>query len=772
MLHPFVTLLAFAMILSASIFGVSRLHVDPNPESYIVGTDAWAAYTKIDRDYDISETVVIAFRELGGTVFDVETVSAVAQLDHQLADMPEVQRVLSIASATALDRDNDVLDLTPLLPAGPVTRDTAIKLATRIRRHPVYGQALVDKEHETTFLFVQLSSEEKDPLRRVRAVQAIREKGEAFREKHRTVHFAGSLFTKEAIAGAVQRDALIFLPIAVVIIGLLLWLVFGELTASLVTLVVLASSAVIAMSILGAFGMRLNLTTASMPVIVAFLGLGECVQLLAELRRCHARTGDREASLIAAVEGIALPALITTAAGLVAFFALGRSKIEPIRQLGYAAAVGAFAVYALSILVVPTVLRLLRYPRPGTRAFASAAWLGQRLGRFAVKVEGRIIVTIASIGLFTGVCVAALLQIRVDSSYVGYLDSEHRLRQDMAVIDRTLGGTETIELILDADRPAYFKEIAQLRMLDRLGQSLQATEGIHTAFSLADYLKIANAVMVGKTQGDLKLPDSTEAVAQLTVIDPTPFSAFTSGDMQQARVALQIRSMSSEALLGLANTIIDKADQILAGANVRVSLTGLPMLVAKSVRYVVDDAARTFLLSALLIWVVMILGLRSIAIGTVALVPNLLAVVFTLGTMSFLGLALDQNLVFVLSLGIAIASHHAVHIASRYQRAREEGSPTRAAAAQYALSNGGHPMLLMSAVVAAAFSVLCVSSFVPTAQMGLLGGILIVYALVLDLSLLPALLMTADALENRYAASVPSQRPSKVEKQLKRASIL
>src|SRR5688500_17842587 len=112
MKRPAIVFPLAAVVLGLGAFGISKTSIDPSPESYLLGSELWDAYAKVDSEYDISETVVIAFRELGGTVFDVETVGAAAQFDRGLSAMDGVERVLSIASATALDRENDVLDLT------------------------------------------------------------------------------------------------------------------------------------------------------------------------------------------------------------------------------------------------------------------------------------------------------------------------------------------------------------------------------------------------------------------------------------------------------------------------------------------------------------------------------------------------------------------------------------------------------------------------------------------------------------------------------------
>src|SRR6185503_13870511 len=94
-------------------------------------------------------------------------------------------------------------------------------------------------------------------------------------------------------------------------------------------------------------------------------------------------------------------------------------------------------------------------------------------------------------------------------------------------------------------------------------------------------------------------------------------SSFTNEEMQQARMALQVNSMSSEGVLHLAEIVKAKAEHSLAGSGIRVDVTGLPMVYAKLTRYVVDDAAKRFGIAAFFVWLVMMLGLRSVAIASV-----------------------------------------------------------------------------------------------------------------------------------------------------------
>lgn len=766
--RPGSTGLIAAFTLAVACGGATAVNVDPSPEAYLKDTPEWAFYEALDREYEIGETVVIALREAGGTIFDVETVSAVAELDRVLSGKGSVERVVSVASATTLARDDDAVDLRPLLPNSPITQDIAIDLGNKILDHPVYSQVLVDDRHETTYVFVQLAAHALDPVERLEAVRDIRDEVDRFSSKHRTVHLAGSTVTKEAIAAGVQHDTLLFFPAALILLTVLLFIMFNDLIASLIPLAVVGYSSIAVVGVLAFAGTPLNMATATVPTIILVVGLADSVHFLAELKRQYARTGNRRASLLATVEAIALPCLLTTATSAVGFTALLSSRVAPLREFGYATAVGLVVAYGSSMLLTPVLLMVFRYPKSKMRAFPAAPFLGRAMSRFAELAHRRLVVTIGVTGLIFGGCYAAVAHLAVDSDFIGYLDDDHRLRRDIAVIERTLGGTDVVEVIIDSDEAERFKTPEGLRVLERLGSELRRFDGVSRVFSLADYLELANSVMTGKPG----LPESPEAVAQLALLDPTAFSALTNEEMSQARVTMQIRSMSSEDVLALHQRVEARTEEILAGSGLTATFSGLPILFAGIVRNLVEDAAGSFGIAAGLIFLAMLLGLRSPGVAVVSMVPNILTVGLTFGTMTVLGMSFDTNSAFVACLGIGIAVDDTIHIAARYQRAREEGSPSAGAAVQYAVTHAGYPVVLTSLLLAVGFSVLCLSSFKPTFRVGLLSAILVAYAVLLDLCLLPVLLITADRLEKRYEDRDPEEAPDEATARFREVSSL
>jgi predicted RND superfamily exporter protein len=756
--HGWATFAVTVLALLLSGVAARQIAVDPSPEAYLHGGERWAEFDRIDHTYGIGETIVIGLREAGGTVFDAETVRSVAELDRIVSALPGVKRVLSVASASVIGdvgvqaQQADVIDVGRLLPEGPITAESAATLGARIARHKVYPRVLVDPRHETTFLLVQLDAEAASGVSRLELTREIRAQADRFRTQARTVHLAGPPMTKEAIASGVEHDALAFFPATVLILFVLTWLMFGDPLAALIPIGVVSASSFLVVGVISVFGVPLNMATVVVPIVILVVGIADSVHLLAELRRQFARTGDRESALVATVEAVALPCLITSATSAAGFLALLSSRIAPLRQFGAATAAGLMVAYFASMLLTPVLLSWVRYPKDTSRIFAAAPRMGRALTNFAIRTGRNALVPIATTGLLTGASLAALTQLEINSDFVGYLSAQHRLRQDMETIGHSLGGSDTLEVILHAPRAGDFKHPEMLARADRAADAIRGIEGVRGVLSFVDYLKLANSLL--DTERGFAIPSSPNAVSQVLLLEAEGFPALATPDLSEIRMSLQVPNMPSASVRALAARVEAVAVDALGDAGVRVTVTGIPLLFADVVRFVVDDAVGSFGLVVVMIWLSLIIGFRSVSLATVSMVPNLLPVGLTFATMAVVGVPFDTISAFVACLGIGIAVDDTVHIVARYQKAREMGSPTQTRALRYALTHAGHPVILTSILLAAGFGVLTVSAFVPTVRVGALGALLVGYAAVFDLCFLPALLIAADRIGAHFEPDV------------------
>lgn len=161
-----------------------------------------------------------------------------------------------------------------------------------------------------------------------------------------------------------------------------------------------------------------------------------------------------------------------------------------------------------------------------------------------------------------------------------------------------------------------------------------------------------------------------------------------------------------------------------------------------------------------LISLIMIVALRSLKLGLISMVPNLLPAALAFGLWGIvvgkIGLAI--SVVSAMSLGIIVDD--TVHFLSKYSRARREQGMSAQDAVRYAFSTVGMALWVTSLVLAAGFLVLSQSAFQVNSGMGLLTAIVIVFALIADFLFLPPLLirMSADHGEAAKRDLTPHER--------------
>ena len=137
--------------------------------------------------------------------------------------------------------------------------------------------------------------------------------------------------------------------------------------------------------------------------------------------------------------------------------------------------------------------------------------------------------------------------------------------------------------------------------------------------------------------------------------------------------------------------------------------------------------------------------LRSWRLGLIALVPNVLPLVLTLGLMAALGIDLKPTTVICFSITLVIADDDTIQFLTRYRRRflalkRQGVEDPHEAASTDTLDDTGVPMLLTTLTVSLGFFSLLFSQFLALKNLGLLIGVSLFTAVFADLFLSPVLL--------------------------------
>ncbi|WP_455365121.1 efflux RND transporter permease subunit, partial [Kaarinaea lacus] len=211
-------------------------------------------------------------------------------------------------------------------------------------------------------------------------------------------------------------------------------------------------------------------------------------------------------------------------------------------------------------------------------------------------------------------------------------------------------------------------------------------------------------------------------------------------DKSATRFTVTLQTMSTNKLLALEK----RADKWLTENTTTIKEahgSGTTMMFAHIGKKNIKSMLLGTTVALVMISLLLIFALRSVKIGLVSMVPNLVPAAMGFGLWGiFVGeVGLALSVVMGMTLGIVVDD--TVHFLSKYLRARREKHISPPEATVYAYHTVGMALLTTSIVLVVGFLVLALSAFKLNAGMGTLTAIVIALALIADFFFLPPLLM-------------------------------
>jgi predicted RND superfamily exporter protein len=421
--------------------------------------------------------------------------------------------------------------------------------------------------------------------------------------------------------------------------------------------------------------------------------------------------------------------------------------------------------------------------KPGTPA--SLHDLTDRItGFFARLIHRHSRMTLVVYVLLTAALLIGTTRLTVENRFIDYYKESTEIFQGMALIDRELGGTTPLDVIIDAPSGPAIDELAgtdtagEFDMEEELaaefesGLEFEDEAGGITATShwfnshhldevaaIHDYLdslsqtgKVISLITTARLLEQLdptlleddfllsvvykRLPEDVKA----DLIEP-----YLSSDGGQLRFSIRVfesdPSLRRQQLLDAIRTHLTGE---LGLEPEQIRLTGMLVLYNNMLHSLFRSQILTLGAVFLAIMLMFSILFRSLWVASIAIVPNITSGIFVLGLMGWLGIPLDLMTITIAAITIGIAVDDTIHYVCRFRKEiRIDGDPW--AAVHRCHGTIGRAMYYTSVVIMLGFSILALSNFVPTIYFGLLTGCAMIVALLANLTLLPVMLVVCRA---------------------------
>ena len=567
----------------------------------------------------------------------------------------------------------------------------------------------------------------------------------------------GTVMINQTFVEASISSQKVFLPASLLLMALILGVLTRGWAGVAATGMVIVFSILASVGLGGWAGLPFSPPIAPAPTIVLMIVVANCVHLLVAVQQ-RMRTGDSRHDAI--VESIRLnlhPVFLASLTTALGFLSMNFSEVPPYRHLGTFVAFGIVASFILSVTFLPALLSLLPI-----RTRKDGRLGGLTVNRLADSVLRRRKALLWGWLVIVAAMVAAIPRNELNDVLVHFFDESVEFRQDTDFMDERLSGNTLLEYSLEAPDEGGVTDPRFLAEVSSFADWYREQPPVRHVAVITDTFRQLNKSMHGDDPAAYRIPESRELAAQYLLLYelslPQGLNLNNQIDRSRSatRVTISAETLYSQDLLELnarAEAWLEENAPHVAGVN----STGPAALFA----WIGQRNIRAMLVGTMVVLLaisaILLLALRSLRLGLVSIVPNLVPAVLGFGVWGLTVGQVGLSLSVVVAMTVGIVVDDTVHFLSKYRRARREHGQGPEEAVRYAFGTAGQALFTTTVVLVAGFLIFAFSPFVPTAEVGVLTAMIIAFALVADLSLLPALLTAVDRRFAGRAEVAPGQ---------------
>ncbi len=480
------------------------------------------------------------------------------------------------------------------------------------------------------------------------------------------------------------------------------------------------------------------------PIVIMTLAVADSihilVSMLTSMRDGHSKLEALRESL--RVNFLAIS--ITSVTTVVGFLSLNYSDSPPFNHLGNITATGIVAAWLYSVTFLPAVLRLL--PIKAHKATDGRTRSDVALDRLASFVTARSR-PILLVGVVVAAALVAMLpRVELNDQWVEYFDHRVTFRTDTDYALEHMPGIYPAEFSVNAQGPEGINDPEYLNNLEQFTDWLRARPDVEHVYSYTDIIKRLNKNMHSDDEAFYHIPEERELAAQYLFLYEIslPFGLDLNDRINVDKSATRVTATMRNVTTAETRAFLTDAQNWLE-ANMPAYMWAKPTSANVMFSFISQRNIESMLagnvMAVVLIALVLAVTLRSVRLGALSLIPNVLPILMTYGLWALLvgRIGMASATVSATSLGIIVDD--TVHFLAKYLRARRVHGYERPEAIRYAFRTVGRALIANSIILVAGFAFLALSSFKVNVEMGLMTALAIAVALAFDLLLLPALLL-------------------------------
>ena len=689
-------------------------------------------------------------------IFTAGNIELIRNITAAIKPFVGVQRVTSLTEAEVARGSEDTVDFQKLLPEStPLTPENLASARAEAIKHPMISGNLLSRDGTTTAIVIELTPSTSNEAKRD-LLNVIRDKVETIADGAVKLHYSGGPYLEVEISGLTQDDNKKFTPITFFIIIAVVYFMLRNFTLSILGQLNIAVIVIWGVGFLIMCGESINSVTVVIAPILLAISISDSIHILSYYSDRYTDNGnDHRAAVKDSIRDLWYPCLFTSLTTFAGYLSFVTTTVRPVIVVGIFTAIGVMVAYFMTLGFAPALLMTFR--RLVEKAFEGKQPQGKKSNEENPKPD-RFLNAVVLLGekvtanpktvcvyflVFTAVATYGMTKLRFETDFVSYLKENNTIKQDIRFIEKNIRGTVPVELVIKATSPEWdFSHPESLKRLEDVQRDILSYEKgrFSTSFSVTDYIKEIHGAFTGGDSASAAIPGSRDDVLDYFELgDEAIFKRSISRDRMEARVSFASKFGSSKSSERF-TTYLDDHVRPMLGDRYKLHFTGLSALYITMDRNLMVSQVRSFASALVVITIMMFFVCRNVKLTLISLIPNLFPILVTLGIMGWFNLPLDAATIMIASVTIGLAVDDTIHFITWFRRNREAGMDTRDSVLQ-TFRDAGKPIVMTSVVLCLSYLVLITGSVKPIIAFGALASLAMLFALLGDLFILPALIL-------------------------------
>lgn len=716
---------------------------DASIKAFIIEDDPdYRHYNEYKQKFGQDDMLSVSFE--AEDIFTPKNLKLIERLTERIADLDNIYDVKSLTNVEYLKGTEDSFEAVPLIDEIPDQPDESIVAARkRAIAHPIFRQDLISADGRKTSILVTLAAKDKgyryhDEINSIRKI--VNEESE---RAGLPIHFAGERYLDLRFLEYMHRDLKVFMPLTFSVLAILLFAMFRTVRETVIGLVTVGACLMWAGGLVPLTGWKMNPVTAGLPSLVLCIAVTDVIHIIHRYRKLLPTSTDREHVIRQTLREVTLPCLLTSLTTSVGFGSLILNEIHPIRGFGLLAAIGVGICFPVCIVMVPALLWLWKEPsaarkphktlRPGFMA---------KLGPFLIRRRKPLMAGIVGLLLLS---LAGITIIKNQADRVRYLKKSCDVYKAVNFIEESLAGTTQLDIYLDSGKEGTIKEPRVLNKIEALSDFLNRQPEIDKVISINDFLKEMSKAFNSDDPKHYVLPQNRPLVAQFLLIysmsgKRNELDKYVDYPYSRTRISVRTSEHNSAVL----DDLIARINDCLAATfdeKLEARIASAAVADNNVFHYLVRGLLFGLGIAVIVVGLIMCLAFRSIRVGAVCMIPNLVPIIACLGLMGWCGIWLEIATAMTFSIALGIAVDDTIHLMSRFRlelsRHGDYESALRAT-----LRNIGSALVKTTIVIMGGFLILIFASLKMNIMFGLLAAFVMLMTLFADLFVTPLCLLT------------------------------